>query len=182
MACAPVVQAVATAEFGPFAPSRTETCPAARLMIEERMKNGDTRSGPRSSRVRCSRSITSNPPIPLPMTTPTRVALAASMRRPLCSIAIAVAAIANWMNRAHFFTSFFSIHRSGSNSGTSPANRVEYRAASKERDRADPRPSRAHARPRLGGAHRERRHQSDSGDHDSSAHSTSARSVSSVRR
>ena len=40
MACAPVWQAVATAEFGPFAPSRTETCPAARLMIEEWIRTG----------------------------------------------------------------------------------------------------------------------------------------------
>ena len=82
-ACAPVVQAVATAEFGPFAPRRTDTKPAARLMMDDRMKNGETRSGPRSSRMRCSRSITSNPPIPLPMTTPTRVAFAGSIRSPL---------------------------------------------------------------------------------------------------
>src|SRR5688572_15554210 len=100
-------------------------------MIAERMKNGDTRSGPRSSRVRCSRSMTSNPPMPLPMTTPTREELTSSIRSPLCSIAIVVAAIANWMKRAHFFTSFLSIQFNGSKPGTSPANRVEWRAASK---------------------------------------------------
>ena len=31
------------------------------------MKNGEMRRGPFSSRFRCSRSITSNPPMPLPM-------------------------------------------------------------------------------------------------------------------
>ena len=88
MACAPVVQAVATAEFGPLAPNRTDTCPAARLTIDERMKKGETRSGPRSSSSRCSFSMTSNPPMPLPMMTPTRVAFAGSMTSPDSSIAI----------------------------------------------------------------------------------------------
>ena len=37
------------------------------------MKNGETRSGPRSSSSRCSRSMTSKPPMPLPIITPTRV-------------------------------------------------------------------------------------------------------------
>ena len=57
--------------------------------------------GPRSSSTRCSRSITSNPPMPLPMITPdprgvvrrrSRAAAAPSPSR--------VAAIANWMKRA----------------------------------------------------------------------------------
>ena len=63
--------------------------------------------------------------MPLPIMTPTRSALAGSILRPLCAIAIVVAAIANWMKRPHFLTSFLSIHCSGSKAGTSPANRVE---------------------------------------------------------
>ena len=36
-------------------------------MMVAGMKNGEMRRGPCSSRVWCSRSITSNPPMPLPM-------------------------------------------------------------------------------------------------------------------
>ena len=67
MACALVVQAVAVAEFGPLAPMRMETYPLARLMMVAGMKNGEIRPGPFSSRILCSRSMTSNPPMPLPM-------------------------------------------------------------------------------------------------------------------
>ena len=67
MECALVVQAVAVAEFGPWAPQRMETWPEARLTIVAGMKNGEMRRGPCSSSVWCSRSMTSNPPIPLPM-------------------------------------------------------------------------------------------------------------------
>ncbi len=67
MECALVVQAVAVAEFGPLAPLRMETYPDARLIMVAGMKNGEMRRGPCSSRVWCSRSITSNPPMPLPM-------------------------------------------------------------------------------------------------------------------
>ena len=98
--------------------------------MAERMKNGDTRSGPRSSSVRFSRSITSNPPMPLPIETPMRVAFSGVTARPLSSIAMAVAASANWMKRAHFLTSFFSIQLSGSKPFTSPAKRVVCRDAS----------------------------------------------------
>ena len=41
-----MVQAVAVAEFGPFAPVRIETQPEARLMIVAGMKNGEMRPGP----------------------------------------------------------------------------------------------------------------------------------------
>ncbi len=67
MACAPLVQAVAVAELGPLAPVRMETQPEARLMMVAGMKNGEMRPGPFSSRFLCSRSITSNPPMPLPI-------------------------------------------------------------------------------------------------------------------
>ena len=67
MECALVVQAVAVAEFGPLAPVRMETWPEARLMMVAGMKNGEMRRGPCSSRILCSRSMTSNPPMPLPM-------------------------------------------------------------------------------------------------------------------
>ena len=69
MAWAPVVQAVATAEFGPLAPRRTETWPAARVVIEARMKNGETRLGPRS---RAQADVLGPPPAPVsrPCATP----------------------------------------------------------------------------------------------------------------
>ena len=62
-----VMQAVAVAEFGPFAPVRMDTYPDARLIIVAGIKNGEMRLGPFSRRLRCSRSITSKPPIPLPI-------------------------------------------------------------------------------------------------------------------
>ena len=66
-----VVQAVAVASFGPFAPNLMETCPAARLTMEAGIKKGEILRGPPSSSAVCSRSITSNPPMPEPMCTPT---------------------------------------------------------------------------------------------------------------
>jgi hypothetical protein len=62
-----VVQAVAVAEFGPFAPLRIDTYPEARLMMVAGMKNGEMRLGPLLSRFSNSRSMTSKPPMPLPM-------------------------------------------------------------------------------------------------------------------
>jgi hypothetical protein len=67
MACAPAAQAVAVAEFGPLAPKRIETWPAARLTIAETIKNGETRSGPSSSSFECSRSMAQKSPMPLLM-------------------------------------------------------------------------------------------------------------------
>jgi hypothetical protein len=67
IACALLVHAVAVAEFGPFRPVRIDTYPEARLMMVAGMKNGEMRLGALSSRTLCSRSITSNPPMPLPM-------------------------------------------------------------------------------------------------------------------
>ena len=46
IACADAVQAVHVARFGPRAPKRIDTCPAARLMMDAGMKNGEIRRGP----------------------------------------------------------------------------------------------------------------------------------------
>ncbi len=67
MACAPAEQAVAVAEFGPFAPKRIETWPAARLTMAEGMKKGETRCGPSSRSLECSRSMAQKSPMPLLM-------------------------------------------------------------------------------------------------------------------
>ncbi len=67
MEWAEVVQAVAVASLGPRAPYLMETWPAARLMMAPGMKKGETLRGPPLSRLMCSRSITSNPPMPEPM-------------------------------------------------------------------------------------------------------------------
>src|SRR6266550_2393770 len=64
MTCAEAEKAVHVAEFGPLAPNRMETWPAARLMMAAGMKNGEIRRGPPSSSALCSRSIVLNPPIP----------------------------------------------------------------------------------------------------------------------
>ena len=72
MEWAEVVQAVAVASFGPLAPYLMETWPAARLMMAPGMKKGEILRGPPFEQAVCSRSMTSNPPMPEPMWTPTR--------------------------------------------------------------------------------------------------------------
>src|SRR5215470_9472238 len=131
MECALVVQAVAVASFGPFAPYLIETCPAARLMMAAGMKKGEILRGPPSIRLECSRSMTSNPPIPEPMCTPTRSAFSGVISRPDIFSASSLAAIAKWMKRAIFLTSFFSMNCSGSKFLTSAAIRQANAEASK---------------------------------------------------
>ena len=75
MACADAEQAVQVAEFGPLAPKRIDTWPAARLMMADGMKNGEILRGPPSSSALCSRSMVVNPPMPDAMNTPTRAAI-----------------------------------------------------------------------------------------------------------
>src|SRR5579885_319471 len=58
------------------------TCPAARLMMAAGMKNGDILRGPPCNMALCSRSMTSNPPMPEPICTPTRSAKAPVTCRP----------------------------------------------------------------------------------------------------
>ena len=45
-ACADAEHAVQVARFGPLAPNRIDTCPAARLMMDAGMKNGEILRGP----------------------------------------------------------------------------------------------------------------------------------------
>ena len=45
-AWAEAVHAVHVARFGPLAPNRIDTCPAARLMMDDGMKNGEIFRGP----------------------------------------------------------------------------------------------------------------------------------------
>src|SRR5438876_10632889 len=131
IACADAEQAVQVAEFGPFAPNRIETWPAARLMIAEGMKKGEIFRGPPSRNALCSRSIVVNPPMPDAISTPTRVSLAGVMASAESAMAPSAAAMANWMKMSIFLTSFLSMNCSGSNSFTSPAIRVEKPDASK---------------------------------------------------
>jgi hypothetical protein len=62
--CAEAEQAVHVARFGPLAPNRIDTWPAARLMIADGMKKGEILRGPPSSSASCSRSMVANPPMP----------------------------------------------------------------------------------------------------------------------
>ena len=82
IACADAEQAVQVAEFGPLAPKRIDTWPAARLMMADGMKNGEILRGPPSSSALCSRSMVVNPPMPDAMNTPTRVAMLRRDRQP----------------------------------------------------------------------------------------------------
>src|SRR5271155_498511 len=98
------------------------TWPAARFTMVPGIKNGEILRGPPCSMARCSRSITSNPPIPEPMCTPTRSALEELILSPEWVIASWVAASAKWMKRPILRASFFSTKFSGSKFFTSAAN------------------------------------------------------------
>src|SRR5882724_5594892 len=97
------------------------TCPAARFTMEAGIKKGEILRGPPARRAACSRSITSNPPTPDPMWTPTRVAFSGVTCNPHIFIASSAAASARWMKRPIFLTSFFSTKFKGSKSLTSAA-------------------------------------------------------------
>src|SRR5271165_590885 len=116
-----VVQAVAVASFGPLAPKRMETWPAARLIMAAGIKNGEILRGPPSNSAVCSRSMMSNPPMPDPMCTPTRSAFSGVICRADILNASSAAAMARWMKRPIFLTSFFSMKFSGSKFLTSAA-------------------------------------------------------------
>src|SRR5688572_18563484 len=94
-ACADAVHAVQVARLGPFAPNRIETWPDARLMMADGMKKGEILRGPPSRYEMCSRSIVVKPPMPEPMKTPTRGAIAGVIVNPEWSIAYCDAATAN---------------------------------------------------------------------------------------
>ncbi len=130
-ACAEAEHAVQVARFGPFAPKRIDTWPAARLMMEAGMKNGEIFRGPPARSASCSRSMLVNPPMPDPTNTPTLPALASVIVSLASSIANCDAAIAYWMKMSIFLTSFFSTNCSGSNPFTSPAICEAYAEASK---------------------------------------------------
>src|SRR6202050_4095735 len=98
-----------------------ETWPAARLMMAAGIKNGEILRGPPSNSAVCSRSIMSNPPMPDPICTPTRSSFSGVICRPDILKDSSAAAMARWMKRPIFFTSFFSMKFSGSKFLTSAA-------------------------------------------------------------
>src|SRR5580700_6956228 len=85
------------------------------------IKKGEILRGPPSNSAVCSRSIMSNPPMPDPICTPTRSSFSGVIFSPDILNASSAAAIARWMKRPIFFTSFFSIKFSGSKFLTSAA-------------------------------------------------------------
>src|SRR6266550_2269148 len=82
------------------------TCPAARLTIAAGIKNGEILRGPPFSKFECSRSITSNPPIPEPICTPMRGENSSVTCKPEDFMASSAAAIARWMKRPIFVGDF----------------------------------------------------------------------------
>src|SRR5262245_4095451 len=120
----PVAQAVTTAEFGPLAPKRIETRPDAMLMMSIGMKNGETRSGPRSISVLCASRSDEMPPMPEPISTPKREASTLAVPRPESSTAMTAHAIAYLRYGSSRRASFLSMYLSSSKLRTSPAMRV----------------------------------------------------------
>ena len=106
-------------------------CPAAMFTIAAGIKKGDILRGPPCSRLVCSRSMTSNPPIPEPMNTPTRSAFSGVIFSPDCAIASCVAAKAKWMKRPILRASFLSTNFRGSKFFTSAAKVTGKPVASK---------------------------------------------------
>src|SRR5580658_4494365 len=82
-------------------------------MMAAGIKNGEILRGPRS--------MMSNPPMPEPMCTPTRSSFSGVILRADILNASSAAAMARWMKRPIFLTSFFSMKFSGSKFLTSAA-------------------------------------------------------------
>src|SRR5690606_737772 len=93
-------------------------------------KNGDTRSGPFWMKSRQLSSKVCIPPMPLPMTTPTRLRFTSAVSRPDCVTAWCDAAMAYWAKRPHRFDSLRSMYSSGSKPFTSHAKRTCWLLAS----------------------------------------------------
>src|SRR5260370_23966764 len=100
---------------------RMQTCCEAILTIAGGMKKGDILRGPPSISAVCSRSMMSKPPMPEPIWTPTRSLFSGVILRPDMCMASSEAAIARWMKRPIFFSSFFSMNFKGSKFLTSAA-------------------------------------------------------------
>src|ERR1700677_2624512 len=107
------------------------TWPAAKFTIVPGIKKGEILRGPPCSMALCSRSITSNPPIPEPMCTPTRSAFAGPIFSPECRIASWVAASAKWIKRPILRASFLSMKSNGLKFFTSAAKVTGKPVASK---------------------------------------------------
>ena len=120
----PVAHAVTTEEFGPLAPKRIETRPAAMFTISIGMMNGDTRSGPFVFRTSSPSSSVVIPPIPEPINTPNRSASIFPGSRLASATAMDDAAMAYCKYGSRRRASFLSTYASGSKWRTSPAIRV----------------------------------------------------------
>ena len=70
IACTPVAQAVTAEWFGPLKPYLIETCPEARLISADGMKNGDSRRARPSCTWMDASNIVCSPPMPEPIITP----------------------------------------------------------------------------------------------------------------
>src|ERR1700730_6880216 len=107
------------------------TWPAARLAMVPGIKNGEILRGRLSCMPLCSRSITSKPPMPDPIFTPTRSPFHGPIFNPEWVMASWAAASAKWMKRPILRASFFSIKSSGLKPFTSAANVTGNPVASK---------------------------------------------------
>ena len=126
IAWALVVQAVQVAELGPLAPVRIETQPEARLTMAAGMKKGLIFRGP-ALQERLVLALDGREAADAAADVdadPLRVlAVSPPARSP--GTAKSAAAIANWMKRSIFLTSFFSTQFKGSKPLTSAAMRAE---------------------------------------------------------
>ena len=120
----PVAQALATAMFGPSAPRAIATRPEAASGRKCGRNIGETRSGPRSSRIWCCESTLSTPPAAVPNTTPTRSAHSAAMSRPASALASFAATSANFALRSMCRRSLDEMCASGLKFLTSPPMRT----------------------------------------------------------
>jgi hypothetical protein len=80
-----------------LAPIAIETVPDAMLASIIGTKNGVSRFGPRPSTISVPCSKVSMPPMPVPISTPTRVAFSAVTAKSAAASASNVAATANWV-------------------------------------------------------------------------------------
>ena len=133
MAWPALAQALVVEKLGPIAPKLMDTWPAAMLAMAMGMKNGLTRSAPRSWLTMIWSMRVPVPPRPEPMTMPVWSASSPSSfaGRPAWSMAWRVATSAIWVVRSLRRISLRSSTVEGSKSSTSPAMVQGTRDASK---------------------------------------------------
>ena len=162
IAVEPVAHAETGAKFGPVSPSWMAIWPLAVSTSAEGMKNGETRSAPRSRNTRCCSAIVAIPPIAEPTRMPTRAG--SNSCTPASAHASCAAATARRTFRSMRRASLDGTSADGSKPRTSPAIRTGNSLGVERLDEADAAAPGDRGLPGRGGIEADRGDGSEPGD------------------